>query len=76
MDHELILFTRKEFINKPGMLRKLYYVFKSPDENIHKSVVYAEEIFIDFIAKILKLKVHKKYDTESLTVEDPFGHYP
>ncbi|CAI2372887.1 unnamed protein product [Moneuplotes crassus] len=70
------LFTRKELVQKPGLIRKLLNWVSSNDKADEKQMVFAEELFVDSIGKFLNLDIHKKYDTEAYTVEDPFGTYP
>lgn len=76
MNFEVNLFTRKELLNKPAILRRFYQYFVKPDPKDLECLLYPEELFVDIMSKLLNLQVIKKYDTESLTVEDTFGKYP
>ncbi len=70
------LFTRREYAQKPGLLRRISDLITPQKEATEKHMVYAEELFTDIIGKFWNLNIQKKYDTESVTVEDPFGTYP
>lgn len=76
MDLEITLFTRKELCNKPAALRKIYQKFSKAKGEEFPCLVFPEEVIVDTMADLLDLKVTKKYDTECLTIEDPFGQYP
>lgn len=76
MDKELTLFTRLEYCYKPGVLRQLYNYFQTPDPKYLQSIIFPEELFLEIICKLLGYKVNRKYDTESLSIEDIYGKFP
>lgn len=76
MDTEVVLFTRQEKCYKPGVIRKLYNLFSPPGEKYTQNLVFPEELFTDIVGELLGLHIEKRYDTESVSSEDPFGKFP